>query len=133
MKIIFLAAALTGLWVSPAGEVIEVPCPEPIEFHAERVRMPRGCMADQMGVWLSVERYKELEIAEAVAQVEVEEQRATIKELEQKVKDLQRQNLRQSLSETQKDCYEPQTPFFVGALTATVIATGGCALWNLSN
>lgn len=132
MKTLLLTLALTGIWVTPAGDPIEVDCPNLGDYESGRVRLPRGCTAHRQGVLLSVDRYKRLEVDLAESQAMVAGQRETIDQLLQQKKDLQAQLLRLSVTPTCTECPSTLPATLNGALYGSLVTFGGCLLWTTS-
>lgn len=126
------SASATGIWIKSDGEVIEVPCPE--SFDSDRARLPQGCVNPQAGVWLSVARYKELEVEIAELKAANDGKDKVIGAHEQTIKDL-RSNL--LVCTAVPDCPVcPSTDLrstFTGAAIGTAITLGGCFLWTQSH
>ena len=126
------SASATGIWIKSDGEVIEVPCPE--SFDTDRARLPQGCINPKAGVWLSVSRYKELEVEIAELKASNNGKDKVIGAHEQVIRDLRSQLL---ICTAVPDCPVcPSTNFqstLTGAAIGASITLGGCFLWTQSH
>lgn len=126
-----LTCASTGKWVKTDGSVIEVPCPE--AYTDSRQRLPGGCTNLKPGVWLSVDRYRSMEVELAGLKAKLESRDEEIRTLSTRVSELESNLL---ICTAVPEC--PVCPdhsikhHTTGAVIGTVITLGGCALWNLS-
>lgn len=130
MKIFILAAALTGIWVSPTGDPIEVACPRIDAFEDGRARLPRGCSAHREGVWLSADRYKALEVRLREAEAQVEAQEAVMFRLTQIKDSLQKQLIQCSVQPLCAECPSTTPSTLIGVAGGALLSFGGCALWT---
>lgn len=134
MKLLLLSIAVsTGLWANEAGEAMEVPCPGVVEYSQGRLRLPQGCEAQQMGVWLSVERYTDLEIKVSRQEAIIDSQQQSLDMLRKKLNAMYNERVRRNLTDNESHCVDPKLSFMAGSLLAGAVISGGCVLWNLSN
>lgn len=120
-----------GLWINTDGSEKMVPCPE--SFDTDRLRLPQGCSAYEPGVWLSVDRYREMDIELQTLETQLAAKDEEIKHLEARTNQLQGQLI---LCTAVPECPACPDNFLkytaTGAALGSVISLGGCAAWNLS-
>ena len=127
MSALVCAAPSTGQWVLKSGEVVDKPCPSPLQM-SDKARLPQGCVAHQAGVWLSRKTYTDGELELVRLQQAVEASKAREAVLAQRVLDLETQ-----LSITTVAGVCPACDCSSSIFTTTAIATGACAVWTLYN
>jgi hypothetical protein len=131
LSIPIIFSASVGVWVNTDGTEKTVPCP--LTFDDDRIRIPKGCIAHKPGVWLGVDRYRNLEVELAVLRGRVQAKDVEIKALEARVDSLTSQLL---VCTAVPECPACNDHFFkhtiTGATIGSVISLGGCALWSLS-
>ncbi len=123
----------TGVWVKTDGTVLEVPCPDAVLFHGPHQgvqRLPGGCAAGAPGMWLSLEEYRSVRTERARLEAELEGKDAMIQDLKTQLSKAQSDLIICSAVPMCPEC--PSNGFLSGALLATALTTGGCALWTLS-
>jgi len=123
--------ASTGQWVKTDGTIIEVPCPT--SYDTDRQRLPSGCSNLKPGIWLSVDRYRSMEVQIAEQKVAIEAKSAQIDVLKNKVGNLQGRLL---VCSAVPECPACPNNYFkhtiTGAAIGSVLSLGGCAVWSLS-
>jgi len=128
---LLMFTASFGVWIKTDGTELTVPCPD--DFSVERLRLPLGCTAEMPGVWLSVDRYREMEVELAEARATIQSKAEQITALEARVSALEGQLL---VCTAVPECPACPNNFFqhtmTGAAIGTVISLGGCAAWTLS-
>jgi len=124
------AAATTGIWIKSDGEIIEVPCPQ--EYDDSRERLPQGCVNLQPGIWLSVDRYRDMEVEIASLKERLEGKDREVQVLEGRVNELQGQLIICTAVPECPSCPSTLPNTVTGAVIGTVITAGGCALWTIS-
>lgn len=138
MKTLILSALLpvvlcasTGQWEKTDGTIIEVPCPE--SYDTNRQRLPAGCSNLKPGIWLSVDKYRAMEVDIAEQKVIINAKQAQIDILKSKVGELQGRLL---LCTAVPECPACTDNYFkhtvTGAAIGSVLSLGGCAVWSLS-
>ena len=125
MSALVCAAPSTGQWVLKSGEVVDKPCPSPLQM-SDKARLPQGCVAHQAGVWLSRKTYTEGELELVRLQQAVEASKAREAVLAQRVADLE---LQVKVTTVAGAC--PPCKCTHSIVTSTAITTGVCALWTL--
>ena len=111
----------TGNWRDADGTLRDVPCPESFE---ERARMPKGCVAKEMGVWLSREYYTQLVVNLSRLKKEKEERQKLLKLKEDRIKSLELQLKLKVVAPA------PAPSCFTEILSTTILTTAGCVVWN---
>jgi len=131
MSSLILFSASVGVWVKTDGTEMSVPCPS--DFDKERLRIPQGCTSYKPGIWLSVDRYRQMEVDLAGMQERLQAKNQEIKLLEATRDRLQGQLL---ICTAVPQCPSCPNTFFqntvTGAAIGTVLSLGGCAVWTLS-
>lgn len=123
--------ASTGQWEKTDGTVIDVPCPS--SYDSDRQRLPSGCSNLKPGIWLSVDRYRAMEVEIAEQKAIIEAKQAQINMLKDQIGNLQGRLL---VCSAVPECPACPNNYFkntmTGAAIGTVISLGGCAVWSLS-
>lgn len=127
---LLLLTGSMGVWINTDGERVEVPCP-PASEYGSRTRLPAGCRAEVAGVWLSVERYRELEINLAKREADLEAQATIVQELKSQINSCQSQLLVCMAAPPCPSCPSAFVPLTQGALLGSLITSGGCVAWTL--
>lgn len=111
----------TGNWTDAEGNTRNLPCPT--EFK-DRARMPQGCVAQNMGVWLSRSYYTQLVVRLNAVKKEKEEQKKLIKLQEDRIQSLELQlKIKVAIPKPSCNCI-PEI------FASTLVSTAGCVLWN---
>lgn len=128
---LIMFTASVGVWVKTDGTELTVPCPE--AFEDSRIRLPQGCTAHKPGIWLSVDRYRQMEVDLAGLRERVQAKNQEIRLLTSRNSELQGKLL---VCTAIPECPACPNNFFkhtaTGAAIGTVLSLGGCAVWTLS-
>ena len=128
---LIMFTASVGVWVKTDGTELTVPCPE--AFEDSRIRLPQGCTAHKPGIWLSVDRYRQMEVDLAGLRERVQAKNQEIRLLTSRNSELQGKLL---VCTAIPECPACPNHFLkhtaTGAAIGTVLSLGGCAVWTLS-
>jgi len=131
LSTLVLFTASVGVWVKTDGTSIEVPCPT--AFEDSRMRLPQGCNAIKPGIWLSVDRYRQMEVELAGLRERLQSKDQEIRLLTSRISELQGKLI---LCTAVPECPACPNTFLqhtvTGAAIGTVLSLGGCAAWTLS-
>ena len=117
-----------GTWTKSNGEQIDAPCPSTYP-EDNRLRLPKGCVAQVEGVLLSKAKY--IEIQGNLAQLQSKIDTLTKVNAEQKVQidSLRLDRIVQEVEVKPCKCSKMQT-FFAGMSIGTVVTSSACLYFN---
>ena len=114
------------------GTAVEVPCPR--EYSDSRARLPKGCETLSAGIWLSVSKYKEMEVEISGLKAKDKGRSEEIGRLKKEISKLQSHLLLCTAVSPCPTC--PAISFkstFTGAAIGATLTAGGCLLWTQSH
>ena len=131
--LILAAPPSTGVWVQSDGTSVTVPCPRG-EYSDSRARLPKGCETLSAGIWLSVSKYKEMEVEISGLKAKDKGKSEEIARLKKEISKLQSHLLLCTAVSPCPTC--PSISFkstFTGAVIGASLTAGGCLLWTQSH
>ena len=113
-----------GIWTKSNGEQIEAPCPSSYPDD-NRLRLPRGCVAQVEGVLLSKAKYVELQGELAELQSRIDTLKQINDEQKNQIDNLRLSRVVQEVETKPCNCSRIQT-FFAGASIGSVVSASAC-------